>query len=229
VDSPEGTAVVPMAILTDQRLSCGTRLVLTAMTAYATNGVVTISQVELAQKLGVTPQAVSKALQPAQAAGLIERVKSRCGALTWRLTWHQPAVDDDQPTVDADQPAVDSPRARTRLRTPRTSTSKSLVVSLTDEETAKVHAHYDKTLGAAMVTNQIAIALDYARGKGTYSDFYRFVMNWLIKPEREAVLHATRMATEQARLERAKTPYGGAVTEPTLKFTNIRDIVGRAS
>jgi len=238
MDSPT-SAVVPLSILTDSRLACNAKVGLSIMAAYAAKGVVTISQAEVAGLMGITPQALSQAIQPAIAAGFLERVK-RGGVLTWRLPWHQPQLDGHQVGVDHDQVGVDSSRARTQARvsspspstsTPRTTPRREL--SLSAEETAKVHARYDRILGAAMVTNQIAMALNYAAGKGIYTDHYRMVMNWLIKPEREAELHAlrlaehtARMATEQARLERAKAPYRPAVSaEPKpLKLTSIDEI-----
>ena len=215
------SAVVPMSVLTDKRLGCNTKVALSIMAGHSANGVVTVSQVEVAEAMGITPQSLSEALRPAKEAGLIVRVK-RCGVLTWRLAW----PDSRKAVPDDDQAVPDSPRART-LSTPRTSSTKSLVVSLTDDEVAKVHAAYDAKLGAVMVTNQIAFALDYAREKRTYRDFYRFVMNWLIEPARKAELHALRVATEKARLAKATAPYRPAVDEPAHggKFRDIRDIV----
>jgi hypothetical protein len=78
------------------------------------------------------------------------------------------------------------------------------------------------------VTETIEDALEH-KAASKWKSEYGYLRNWLRRTSRESREHLARLATEKARQERARTPYGGAVTEPTLKFTNIRDIVGRAS
>jgi hypothetical protein len=223
--------VLPVEIITDASLPCHTLRVLMLMSAVTVDGVVCVSQAELARRLNVKPQSVSESLRHAAERGLIKRVTSTSGTVTWRLMWHQGVPDASGQDEHDHQGVPDASRTRARAGlTPVLRTGTPVVKpTLTDDETAKVHATYDRVLGAAMVTNQIAMALDYAFVKKTYTDHYRMVMNWLIKPEREERLHQMRMETEKARLERAKTPYRPAVQEPKpFLGRNIRDIVGPA-
>jgi hypothetical protein len=235
------------AMALDPRISASLFRLLSVMSLFAAGDVLILSQKELADRIGVSQQAVSKSLAQAEAEGYVN--KTTVGTKkTWRLRWlwnhdhrpqppvvpdpQPPVVDssDSQPTVvahDAHALSLSSTSTTTGVRTKRT--KKIVIATLTEEQTARVHAAYDGLLGAAMVTNQIALALDYASVKRAYTDHYRMVMNWLVETVRRAELHSARMETEKARLERARTPYRPAVQEPKpFLGRNIRDIVGPA-
>jgi hypothetical protein len=224
--------VLPVEIITDASLPCHTLRVLMLMSAVTVDGVVCVSQAELARRLNVKPQSVSESLRHAAERGLIKRVTSTSGTVTWRLMWHQ-AVPDASGQDGHDHQAVpDASRTRTRagLTPPvlRTGTTGVKSICLSEDETAKVHARYDATMGAAMVTNQISTALSNKK-VSQYTDYYLYVMNWLRKSVQWDKEHEARMATEKARLERARTPYRPAVQEPkSFLGRNIRDIVGPA-
>jgi hypothetical protein len=230
-------ATIPTSILLDPTLGDALKVVLMTMSTVADHdGFLTVSQAELGRRLGVSRQAMCAHMQEGVEAGLIEHV----GA-TWRVRWIaamcQAGVDNRNPGLTPDrQPQLDTVNSgltssRARVKSPTTTTStKSLVVPLTDLERDKVRERYlGKPFPSVQLEEQIDLALSHPAAKKYPTNQIGYVMNWMRRTAQERREHEARMATEQARLERARTPYGGAVTEPTLKFRNIRDVVGQPS
>jgi len=243
----------------DKRVSPAMLKALMAMSLYSSDDRLMIHADELAQHLGVSHQAVSKTMQDCARLGLIERVSSGRGA-TWRLCWivrggpqpgngrhvTQPDVAEEAQPQVAEEPVTQPEVAETLAHahavvTPSSSSTTSLTVSrsskektvtkpLDDEERMKLHRQFDPMFPhPSAVDETIEVALEH-KASTKWKSEYGYLRTWLRTAGRQAREHAARMATEQARQERARTPYRPSVTEPTpLQFRNIRDIVGESA
>lgn len=201
-----------------------------AMSLWSNDGRLTITQYALAKNLGVTRQAVSKAMRKAVAAGLLQRLEID-GAVHWRMRWatpfkRQPVVDAQrQPVVDS-QPVVDVARPRTHAElTPvlnsssktKTSSSrtKAAPTPLSDDERAKLHTVFDVRFGSATAVDEaIEEALDHEALKKRKTE-YLYLRGWL---RREAWKYAEtkqRFASAKKNAEAAEARARSAKGEPT--------------
>jgi hypothetical protein len=238
---------VPAYMALDIRISASLFRLLSVMSLFAAGGLLVLSQRELAERIGVTQQQVSKQLAIAEIEGYVE--KAVIGTKkTWRMKWlwqpdPQPTVEPDphptaksasntSPTVVTSQPGdVAHAPALSSPSTLSTSTPLGRVNSgrssgpapLTEDQRATIHQRYDRQLpGPVAVDEIIETALSH-KNTSKWKTEYLYVLGWVRREADKYRLYLAQLATEQARLERAKAPYRPAVSaEPKpLKLTSI--------
>lgn len=217
------------SIIFDHDLSTPVRLAMLAMTCFADGDRLRCTQYHLAKRMGISRQALSKTMTEAVKAGLLQRLEID-GEVVWRMRWmsfkRQPTVDTQrQPTVDS-QPTVDAPRTRTHAQISRTPLSTSTTtrkkktvetIPLSAEERIKFHVRFERFYPSAERLDEVIdTALEHKNANGVWQTQYRYVLTWLIRDTKDRKLFTTNLAAAEARLVRAKTPYGAPQHDPKV-------------
>jgi hypothetical protein len=214
-------AVLPVEIITDPRFTkhATVLIAMAAMSTLAVGDMLMVSQTQLARRLGVTQQAMSKTMAKAEEFGYVQRLAGPTTQARWRLRWltsrrPQPQVVSSQAEVVSPQPQVVS-SSRTHALSPVLSSTSSSVKSssrqlmVTEEERAWLHARYDARIGPTFVDEQIELCLGYKTTKN-HKNLKLACSNWLVK----ACEQVDRARTAKTNKELAETRYRLAKGEP---------------
>jgi hypothetical protein len=223
-------AVLPVEIITDPRfVKHSTVLIaMAAMSTLAVGDMLMVSKTQLARRLGVSQQAMSKTMAKAEEFGYVQRLAGPTTQARWRLRWltsrrPQPQVVSSQAQVVSPQREVVSssrtPALSPVLNSSSTSSKSSSRVtpSLTDVERAWLHNRYDKEIGATWVDEQIELALAHKAALKTKA-FKLYCNTWLAR----AVGDVANTRAAKARLARANgaPTHDPKVSEPAPFLTH---------
>jgi DNA-binding XRE family transcriptional regulator len=200
----------------DVRISAATFRLLSVMSIFAARDQLILSQRELAIRIGVTQQAVSKLLRQAEAEGYVQKLTIDT-KVHWRLRWliqrrPQPVVVRPQPEVVGPQPEVVT---RTHALSPVLNSSSGTEVKdgkarkpktepLTVEQRAKLHEKYVGFYPSAQALDDVIDASLEHENARKWKTEYRYAMGWVQRDIRDRKLFNTNLKAAEARLAKAK-------------------------